>query len=141
MIMTIKRDAADKAFSECIRERSNWQCEGCGRQFSEDSRGSLQCAHIFGRRNKSIRQDPLNAFAFCFGCHQNYTENPLMFDLFVKAELGGAVEILTEKRNTLVKYNKLFVKECAAHYRDQFKGMRQQREQGETGRIEFIGFI
>jgi len=140
--MGIKRDAADDAFSLCVRERSNWACECCNKQFSVTDRGSLQCAHIYGRRNKSIRQEPLNAFAFCFGCHLKYTENPLDFDSFVEGKLGsGALQILIEKRQGLVKYNKIFVKECAKHYREQFKIMSAKREGGEMGRIEFEVFI
>lgn len=142
--MGIKRDSADAAFSDCVRERADWKCENdlCGRQFSESDRGSLQCAHIYGRRAKSIRQDPLNAFAFCFGCHQHFTENPLDFELFVKRKLGeGALNILNEKRQGLVKYNKLFIKDCAAHYREQFKTMREKRKQGATGYLNFEGYI
>lgn len=140
--MGIKRDAADAAFSDCVRERADWCCEGCGREFSESSRGSLQCAHIYGRRAKSIRQDPLNAVALCFSCHKDFTENPLDFDIFVKNKLGdSAIEILLEKRNSIVKYNKLFVKDCAAHYREQFKIMRDKRGMGYTGYLEFEGFL
>lgn len=140
--MGIKRDAADSAFSDCVRERAEWRCENCDRQFSNEERGSLQCCHIYGRRAKSVRQDPLNAFAFCFSCHLYFTENPLDFDVFVKDKLGEAVlQILNEKRQGLVKYNKLFVKDCAAHYRDQFKIMRDKRSQGVVGYLEFEAFI
>ena len=140
--MGIKIDPADKAFSECVRERAGWQCEGCSRQFSNEERGSLQCCHIYGRRHKSIRQEPLNAVAMCFKCHGHYTENPLEFAEFIGGQLTATmIDILLEKRQGIVKYNALFKKDCAAHYRSEFKTMRDRRLNGAVGRLEFTGFL
>ncbi len=139
--MEAKSRAADRAFSECVRERANWRCEKCGQQFSESARGSLQCAHIRGRREKSIRYDPLNALALCFSCHQHLDRNPEIKERFVTIYLGkDNLKLLDEKRNTLIKHNKEFIKKCASHYRKQFKVMREYRKQGYTGRIEFEEF-
>ena len=140
--MGIKIDPADKAFSECIRERADWQCEACSRQFSNEDRGSLQCCHIYGRRHKSIRQEPLNAVAMCFKCHGHYTENPLEFARFIEDKLTEPlIDILLEKRAGIVKYNAQFKKDCSKHYREEFKTMRESRLLGHVGYLEFTGFL
>ena len=46
--MPIKRDAADKWFSDVVRQKAGFQCEHCGKQD-----GRMECAHIWGRAAKS----------------------------------------------------------------------------------------
>ena len=65
----IKRTAADARFSLAIRERDDWTCQRCGKEFSPPTRG-LHCAHYFTRRTQATRLDPDNALALCYGCHQ-----------------------------------------------------------------------
>ena len=138
----IKIDKADKYFSLCVRERANWSCEHCQTEFDINSRGSLQCAHIYGRVNKALRQEPLNAFALCFSCHKLFSENPCDFTKFIYKKLGQIkLDVLDEKRFNKVKYDKEFIDEAAEHYKKEFAEMRERREQGETGRIEFVGLI
>ena len=61
----IKRDLADKLFSDFIRKRDG-KCVRCGKG------GTLQCSHYWGRRMESVRFDPLNAEALCFTCHERW---------------------------------------------------------------------
>jgi hypothetical protein len=140
--MSIKRTPADAAFSNCIRERANWSCEKCGNYFPEGRRGGLDCSHHHGRGSWSIRFDPLNAEALCYGCHSHY---------------GGTQErrqsVLTEweqdvlfERKADTGLGKMYRKtkgvgEIAKHYRDELKRMRELREAGETGRIEFESYL
>lgn len=62
---TVKRDKADKLFSEYIRKRDG-KCVRCGKT------NNLQCSHYWGRRMESVRFDPLNAEALCPGCHEKW---------------------------------------------------------------------
>lgn len=60
--MAIKRDQADKWFSDVVRQKANYTCEHCHKT---DSR--MECAHIYGRRLKSVRWSLDNAVAFAIG--------------------------------------------------------------------------
>ena len=64
----IKRTPADAWFSKCVRARARFCCERCGAQHDENSQG-LHASHHHGRGNWSIRFNPLNAEALCYGCH------------------------------------------------------------------------
>lgn len=137
----IKVTPADSAFSKCVRERAEWKCEKCGTQYDESSNG-LHCSHHHSRGNWSIRFDPLNAEALCYGCHSHY---------------GGTEqrrrEVLTELENDILRekmndhdlgrlYRKTKGKgDVAKHYRNELDRMRKLREGGTTGRIEFVGYI
>lgn len=112
--MAIKRDEADKQFSLCVRKRANWACEHCG------NTNTLQCAHIYGRRAKSVRWDGMNAVCLCYKCHMDFTANPLDFHRWLERHLGrGHLDLLREKKNTLMKTTAAMRKEIAAHYRKQ----------------------
>ena len=109
--MGIKRDAADKHFSDCVRERAEWTCEYSGLVDPDgQARGVsriLECAHIYGRRNKNIRWHPFNAFCLSHTAHRYLTENPMEFSTFVKLKLGiGQYDLLLERKNDLsIKYS------------------------------------
>lgn len=138
----MKIASSDRWFSKCVRERSNWTCEHCGKAYPQNSQG-LHCSHYFGRRNKSLRWDPDNAFAHCFGCHQKLGSNPHDFQRWAEERLGsGTVEILNEKRNDLNLAKSLHKaeKEIAAHYKLEYETMLSRRAAGESGRLEFTGY-
>lgn len=139
----IKVTPADKWFSMCVRERSDWKCEKCGTQYTPPTAG-LQCAHIYGRANKAVRLDPLNAFALCAHCHMYFTANPLEFADFVKKKLGDNYDILNEKRNNIAIGKEMVraIKSGAAanYYKGVYQSLREGREKGITGRMEFIGY-
>lgn len=138
----IKRDAADAAFSDCVRERANWTCEHCETYYPEGSRRGIECAHIIGRRVKRLRQHPDNAVCLCTACHMHFSSQPIEFTRFITEKIGqGLIDILHELARELIKYNKAFVKDCAAHYREQLKIMQEKRKQGETGYLEFEGYL
>lgn len=71
----IKRGPGDIAFSKMIRERDEWMCRRCGKEFLPSSRG-LHSAHMFTRRIQATRHDPDNAVALCYGCHQYLDSHP-----------------------------------------------------------------
>ena len=121
--MAIKREACDKWFSDCIRHKSNYQCEHCGKGFEGLMQG-FECCHIYGRANKSTRWSADNAVALCGGCHRHFTEHPLAFIDWLTETLGeGHMDILREKKNTILKTNQLLRAEVAKHYREEFRRM------------------
>ena len=117
--MAIKRDAADKWFSDVVRSKANYTCEHCRKT---DSR--MECAHIYGRRLKSVRWSLDNAVCLCHWCHRNFTENPVQFSDWLNQYFGeGHMDILREKKNGILKANDQVKKEIAKHYREEYKKM------------------
>lgn len=136
----MKHSPADAAFSKCVRERNDWICERCGKQYEKGSMG-LHCSHIYSRRHRTIRWAGDNAQALCFSCHQWYGGNPADSGLWLQDLLGeGHIAILREKRDSMVKVPKTEEKDIAKHYREQLRILEQQRAEGETGRIEFESY-
>lgn len=101
--MKIKITKQDKEFSHFIRARARWRCELCKRKFPEEIK-KLDCAHFFGRRNKSVRYDQDNASALCFYCHKYLGENPLLHYWYQYQKLGPVrLSELTERYADSVK--------------------------------------
>jgi len=138
----VKITPADKAFSKCIRIRANWTCERCFNQFFPPATGGLDCSHHHSRGNWSIRLDPLNAEALCYGCHSHVGGTQERREKVLSTRI---IDILFEKkRDTGLgrEYRKTKgVGLIAKYYREEFQRMQELREQGETGRIEFVGYI
>ena len=122
----IKRDSADKWFSDCIRHASKYQCEHCHRGFDGLVQG-LECCHIVGRANKSTRWSVENCCSLCSGCHRKFTENPLDFNDWLLSEYGeGRLEILKEKKRAIFKTTRPIRLEIAKHYREEFRRMLRE---------------
>ena len=116
----MKRDAADKWFSDVVRAKSAYTCENC------HQKGRMECCHIFGRAAKSVRWSLDNAVCMCHSCHRKYTENPLEFTNWLETYLGkGHLEILREKWNVKMQTNKALRSEISKHYREEFKKMER----------------
>ena len=137
----IKRTAADAAFSTCVRERSDWTCELCGKQYPEGNRQGLHCSHYIGRRNMATRFEPLNAMALCYGCHSKVGGDPPYHTAIVEERLGDLYEVLLEKKRMIVPKADRQDREVAKWFRLQHKAMREKRMAGVTGRIEFQGWL
>jgi len=60
---------ADKLFSLYVRNRDNWKCVRCKRDYRERTSG-LSNSHFWGRGRENTRFDPDNCDALCFRCHQ-----------------------------------------------------------------------
>lgn len=83
----IKRSNADKWFSDYIRLKAGYQCERC-KKIYEKGDNRLHNSHFHSRRNRSVRFDPENVAALCFGCHRAFTENPHEHSEFFVKRLG-----------------------------------------------------
>lgn len=138
----VKRDKHDIIFSDLVRMRVNWSCEVCGKFFPEGTRQGLHCSHLFGRRYRGTRWCPDNAFSMCFRCHQTLGENPVDFHIWARQRLGdGLIDILREKSQRVTKLKKNDLEAMHKHYKDEFKRIEILRKLGETGRLEFAGFL
>ena len=119
--MSIKREACDKWFSDCVRHRDNHTCQNCGRQ-----QGQIDCAHIYGRAKKSTRWSMDNAISLCRACHQFYTSHPVAFTDWLTNKWGeGHMDLLREKANAILKTNKALRKEISDHYRSELRKAEQ----------------
>ena len=86
MRVTISR--LDAKFSRYIRwVRDSGRCQRCLTKYEEGSSG-LHCSHFHGRSKKSVRFDPDNCMALCFGCHQHFTAFPIEHMEFMLKRLG-----------------------------------------------------
>ena len=132
---------SDTWFSRCVREGKNNTCERCGKQYSE-GRG-LQCAHYEGRGNYATRFEPINCFALCYGCHVWLDSHRADAEEFYLSKKGRvSLDVLIEKSRDLMlgKQNRREVKEIAAHYKAEYERIMKLRSEGETRRIEVVGY-
>ncbi len=144
----IKRDALDGLFSDCVRTRANW-CEAADVHIgykgeSTTCAAQLECAHIHSRRHQYLRHDPQNAITLCTSHHMWFTANPTLFTAWLSQyePVGeNALEMLVEKLRIKHKWLKGMKKEARAHYRQELINLKQARDQGANGRVEFVGFL
>ena len=137
----IKRTTSDGHFSDCVRIRADFTCEHCGLYVPEGERQNAQCAHIIGRKHKSTRHDPDNALMLCGSCHSVFTDDPILFNRFLRNYFGeDHLDMLQIKKNRIIKKVKDEEKAKAAHYLREKKEMLSLRNEGLQGRINFIAF-
>lgn len=139
----IKTDKYDQIFSLYIRCRDRFTCTRCGGRYRPpktleklnkslfdrlnnpafgDPMG-LHCSHFWGRVNKSVRYEPLNADSHCFACHMYLSGNPHEFvewkKRLLEARYGRIVpfgkktkdgispfEYLEQQKNQIKQYKK-----------------------------------
>jgi 5-methylcytosine-specific restriction endonuclease McrA len=102
----IKVTAADRKFSLLIRERDNWTCCRCGKQYVPPT-NALHCAHNFTRRTKATRHDEFNAMALCYGCHSHVDSHAdekerLFRDKFGDAQYEATAALAHGRRDRLL---------------------------------------
>ena len=139
----IKTTSADHWFSLCVRERTNWACERCGKIYTPPTR-ALHASHFIGRGNWATRYNPDNAFCHCYGCHSFFEGNPQAFRDWAIGKLGAG----TYESLLLASYEIGFAKRAhkeqrriAAFYRKELAYMRLLRSQGNQGRIDFADYF
>ena len=128
----IKVTAADKAFADCVKEAYDYTCQVCGIQ------GRMELSHIHSRRHRNIRWAKDNALPKCFNCHAWWHQHPTESGVWFRNKYGEQfADRLIEKKNEYVKVPKTEEKAIAKHYREQTKMIREKREAGQTGFIDF----
>lgn len=92
-----KSDRLDQIWRRIIRERDG-RCQmwadpaGCG--------GSLEAAHLFPRRHRSVRWDPRNGVLLCAFHHEAFDANDYLKFRWAEERLGpDAMADLSERRN------------------------------------------
>lgn len=136
----IKRTPADAAFSDCVREAHDYNCQHCGKN-NRDNPKACHLSHFCGRRAKSTRWFKENGFCLCAGCHMYMGEHPHEHDKWVRSVLGeGLFQVLIEQSQTLFRVRKQDEKEIAKHYRDEKKKILEKRKNGQEGFIDFVGY-
>lgn len=135
--MALKRDKYDAVFSELVRERTNWQCDYCGRYFHDDH-SKLHCSHFKSRRHKATRYHPFNAFAHCIGCHRKLGEDPFEFTMHANLTYGEmTIERVAYLAAMPARLKQWQMDDIYQHMKGQITLMREKRLEGCTGRIEF----
>lgn len=133
----IKRTKYDDIFSKLVRERADFQCEYCGKDYRNRPQG-LHCSHLQGRRSKSTRWHPDNAFAHCYACHQYLGANPAEYSLWAQNELGeDRLWEIVRKSKAPMKIKAPEMEQLYSHMKDQYQAMLQKRLMGHVGRIDF----
>ena len=113
--MAIKRDQADVWFSKAIRARDG-KCVFCGRI------DTLEAAHIYGRRLRSVRCSMDNCVTLCHYHHRHFTEQPIEFrDWLIKHYGEQHMQLLREKSRAIFKTTAAIRKDIAKHYRNEMK--------------------
>jgi hypothetical protein len=104
MFGKMRIDQADRLFSLWIRHRDDWTCQRCQKKCLAGS-ASLQNSHYFGRTKLSVRFDPLNCDALCFGCHRIWEkEDREGYRVFKIRQLGQkGYDLLQIRANTIDK--------------------------------------
>lgn len=92
------KNKADKIFSERIRSIGVCYFQGkddikCG--------GSLQCMHIIGRSNHTLRWDKDNALCGCAGHHRYYTSHPFDFYELLQTLMPARMFYLASMKNEI----------------------------------------
>ncbi len=99
---------ADKLCGDLVRARGRCQ-NGCGRTTG------LQWAHGFSRRYHKVRWDLRNGFCLCATCHMRFTHNPLLWEMWLRAEWGDA--LYDEMRDLALKGPRADLKQIIASLR------------------------
>lgn len=134
--MAIKRSKEDAVFSLLVRERAGNVCEHTG-QTGEVV--GLECAHIWGRRNRSVRWHPLNAVSLCHYSHRYFTENPAAFIAWIKSRIGEqAYDELERLARQPRKFSPREMEGLYQHMLHEYARLRSARENGREGRLEFF---
>ena len=130
--MKLKRDTADAAFSDAIRERDGWECQNCGGQ------DHIQCCHIRSRKFSATRTDPNNSIALCASCHAIFTQDEFLWVDWCDERWGRSYvdQLRFKANNTITRRNKIYTKECAAHFRKETERLKLLRMDGIKGKLE-----
>ena len=106
----MKRDSLDALFSLFIRRRDHWTCRRCRTVYAPPTK-ALHCAHIFGRGKLSVRFDPENAVALCYGCHRLLDTHPCnKTDFFIRLLGQAQYDALAVRASLPGKVDRVLVK-------------------------------
>ena len=133
----VKRDKIDVILSHLVRERNNWNCDCCGKNF-EHNKQQLHCSHFQKRSKKATRYHPLDCMAHCLSCHRKLESAPgdmaKEYDKTFSPELREKITLLSNQSGKLTSDQ---IEEIYSHYKKEKARLKQERMDGNQGRIEF----
>ena len=131
----------DILFSLCLRESRNWTCEYTGEYFPPDRRHGLHCSHLYGRRHAATRWLPDNCFAHSAYAHRYLGENPVIFAVWAREQLGDTLmDMVAARHNQIARYREKDYRGMLEHYQAEYDRMLQQRVDGETGVLQLTAY-
>jgi hypothetical protein len=140
----IKRNIADKHFSDCIRKAAEWKCQRCEKDYTDRPQG-LQCSHYISRGHWSVRYDPKNALSLCAYCH-NYSEGFPTAHTQLWREIHGGIHgrdetdaslnalLQREACKSRAQYARNNIKAISAHYREESKRLDGELIKAKEGK-------
>lgn len=133
--MAISRSKLDIVFSLLVRERAGNRCEASG---ESGETCQLECCHVEGRRSRSTRWHPDNAFCLSHAMHLYYTENPISWAEWVRRQLGEERYYANLRRaHSPREFTPRELEGLYQHYKEELKLMREMRADGAIGQIPF----
>jgi len=132
----------DDVCRELCKERADWTCEKCGKQFPERKGGGLDWSHFYGRRARGTRWDMDNCAAHCCGCHSWLGANPIEFGLWIEGHLGEVRKSLVMARfHRPMKFYKADKEDMLLHYQSELIILKQKRMEGKQGFVEVVNWF
>ena len=131
--------AVDSIFSLCVREAADWTCSRCSQRFDRGAQ-NLHASHLWGRRMRAGRWNPLNVVAHCAGCHRVLGENPTLFADWIREYHGDRYEEWYAISRKIVKVSAVLREDIYQHYKQEHEALLCERERGRTGPLEIRGF-
>jgi len=129
-----KRATLDALFSQVVRERDDYVCQVCFRQFRD---GGVDAAHHIGRSRGIVRWDLDNAITLCRTCHGEIDKHPLEHAEKIREWLGEErYEALKVKSRGLLKMTPKDREDLKNSLRNLLADLRRRRASGEMGRLE-----
>ena len=150
----IKRNIADKHFSDCIRKAAEWKCQRCEKDYTDRPQG-LQCSHYISRGHWSVRYDPKNALSLCAYCH-NYLEGfptahtnlwrDIHGGIYGRDETDASLNALLQREacKSRAQYARNNIKAISAHYREESKrldGELERKAKGKEADLEVYSYV
>ena len=86
----------DAWVSKKVREKG--YCEWCGTRS-----GQMQCAHVVGRANHTLRFDLKNVLCLCATCHRKAHNDPIGYTMWFQSKFPDRFTYLNELKNTITK--------------------------------------
>ena len=140
----IKRNIADKHFSDSVRKSAEWKCQRCEKDYTDKPQG-LQCSHYISRGHWSVRYDPQNALSLCAYCH-NFLEGfptahtalwrEIHGGIYGRDETDASLNALLQRESCKgrAQYARNNVKAISAHYRAESARLSEELERKAKGK-------
>lgn len=140
--MKIHRGKHDVVMSNLVRCATNYTCENCNKHYPPELRRGIHASHFWGRGIKQLRYSEHNVSSLCYSCHMKFTADPWLHMQFMKKRVGqDKLEEMAVTAYSAYKFGKRDQEASLIHLIEQWKIMSEKRRAGETGLIQFSGWV